>query len=116
MNRYQTSTPRMSLLFAAIALSSLTIALSVILPAAMDSGEMRAALPAGTTAAGRAPIEAVMSPGHIEVVVLRDAESGPSQIVERSPRTQTAEIRDLGFISVQACSTYTKRKHRAGSA
>jgi hypothetical protein len=116
MNRYHSSTPRAAFLFAALALSALTLAVSVVVPAALDSGPVSTARPIGAKAEGRAPIETAVSPGHIDVVVLRDEDSGPSRVVEDSPRIRTAEIRDLGFISVQACSTYAKRKHRAGSA
>ena len=116
MTRYQTSTPRTALLLTAIGLSALTLAFSVVLPAAMDSAETQAGVPASVTADGRVPAEAALGPGRIEVVVLRDAESAPGRIGQGSPRMQSAEVRDLGFISVQACSTMAKRKHRAGSA
>lgn len=116
MNRYQSSTPRVAFLFAAFGLSALTIALSVVLPAALDSGDVNVGLPTSAKDDGRAPIEAALSPGRIDVVVLRDEESGPSHVANDSPRMRTAEIRDLGFISVQACSTSMKRKYHAGSA
>ena len=42
MNRYETSTPRAAFALAAVALTGLTLALSVILPARMDTPNMAA--------------------------------------------------------------------------
>jgi len=45
MNRYQTSMPRAAFAVAAVALTAVTLALSVIIPARMDSPGIAAAAP-----------------------------------------------------------------------
>jgi hypothetical protein len=42
MNRYETSTPRVAFALAAVALTGLTLALSVIIPARMDTSTIAA--------------------------------------------------------------------------
>ena len=71
MNAYQTSTPRAALTIAAIALTALTIGVSVVAPAKMDSGSRELSLAARESVAPM-PTRVVIEPAGIEVVTARE--------------------------------------------
>jgi len=90
MNPYQISTPRAALVIAAIALTALTLGVSVVAPAKMDSGsaEVRTAAQKTVTAT---PIQAVIDPARIEVI----------------------GVREPGFVSVHDRNVPAKRKQQS---
>ena len=65
MNRYETSMPRMSFGLAAIALTAVTFALTVVLPTSLSAGRSDSASLAAAKPA--APIEVSIIPGRIDV-------------------------------------------------
>ena len=73
MNQYQPFVPRVALGFAAVAMTAITIAVSVVLPANMDSTREAPVL-----AVSAVPVEASMVPAaltRIDVVASRTPES-----------------------------------------
>src|SRR5437667_10782351 len=69
MNSYQTSIPRAALTIAAIALTALTIGVSVVAPAKIGSGSRELAVAARESSV---PTPVVIEPASIEVVAARD--------------------------------------------
>ncbi len=67
MNRYETPMPRMSFGLAAIALSVVTLGLTVMLPASLNSGHGGNAPLAAAKPAAPAPIEVSIVPARIVV-------------------------------------------------
>ena len=67
MNRYETSMPRMAFGFAAIALSAVTLGLTVLLPASLNSGRGDDASVAASKAAAPTAIEVSIVPARIVV-------------------------------------------------
>ena len=67
MNRYETSMPRMAFGFAAIALSALTLGLTVMLPASLNSGRGDNVSVAASKAAAPTAIEVSIVPARIVV-------------------------------------------------
>ena len=67
MNRYATPMPRMSFGLAAIALSAATFALTVMLPASLNSGRGDSASLAAANSAAPAAIEVSIIPARIVV-------------------------------------------------
>ena len=72
MNRYQTSGPRKIFAIAAVAMTAITIGLSVVVPAKMQSGDRAPRTLAASGITTPAPVEVVASPLRIEVVGIRD--------------------------------------------
>ena len=72
MNRYETPMPRVSFGLAAIALSVVTLGLTVMLPASLNSGHDRNAALAGAKPAVPAAIEVSIIPA--KIVVTGDCE------------------------------------------
>ncbi|HEY2967452.1 MAG TPA: hypothetical protein VGK75_03705 [Casimicrobiaceae bacterium] len=72
MNSYQTSTPRVTLVIAALALTALTIGVSVVVPATMDSGSRELGLLAARESVAPMPIPVFIEPASIEVVAARE--------------------------------------------
>jgi len=70
MNSYQTSAPRAALAIAAFALTALTIGVSVVAPARMDSGSGQLGLATRESVAG-VPTPVVIEPANVEVVAAR---------------------------------------------
>ena len=89
MNPYQISTPRAALVIAAIALTALTLGVSVIAPAKMDSGSAEV-LTAAQKTVTPTPIQALINPARIEVI----------------------GVREPGFISVHDRNVPAKRKQQ----
>ena len=89
MNAYQTSTPRAAFVIAAIALTALTIGVSVVAPTRTDSGSQEA----GPVAAQKTvmPTQVVIDPARIEVIAAREP----------------------GFIPVHARNVPAKRKQQS---
>ncbi len=72
MNAYHTSTPRAALVIAAIALTALTLGVSVVAPAKMDSGTPGAGSLAAQNTVAPTPIQAAIDPARIEVIGVRE--------------------------------------------
>ena len=72
MNSYQSSTPRATLTIAAIALTALTIGVSVVAPAKMGSGSRELGLFAARKSVAPMPTPVVIEPASIEVVAARE--------------------------------------------
>jgi hypothetical protein len=72
MNPYQISTPRAALVIAAIALTALTLGVSVVAPAKMDSGSAEVRTLAAQKSVTPTPIQAVINPARIEVIGVRE--------------------------------------------
>jgi len=89
MNAYQTSNPRAAFLIAALALTALTIGVSVIAPAKMDSG--------GTEDRTLAAQNSVT----------------PTQVVIDPARIEVFGVREPGFISVHVRNVPAKRKQQS---
>ena len=91
MNRYQISTPRAASVIAAIALTALTLGVSVVAPAKMDSGSAEVRTLAAQKTVTPTPIQAVINPARIEVI----------------------GVREPGFISVHDRNVPAKRKQQS---
>ena len=91
MNRYETSNPRAALSIAAVAMTALTIGLSVIVPARMGYSSPKFGALAASKAVAPASIEADAAPLRIEVFGVRTPE----------------------LVSVQARSIPPKRKQQS---
>jgi hypothetical protein len=91
MNPYQTSTPRAALVIAAIALTALTLGVSVVAPAKMDSGRAEVGTLAARKTVTPTPIQAVINPARIEVI----------------------GVREPGFISVDVRNVPPKRRQQS---
>jgi hypothetical protein len=74
MNHYQISSPRKTFAIAAVAMTAITIALSVVAPAKMQSGDRGPRTLAASETTTLAPVEVVASPLRVEVVGIRDPE------------------------------------------
>ena len=85
MNSYQSSTPRATLTIAAIALTALTIGVSVVAPAKMGSGSRELGVAARESIASVAtPV--VIEPASIEVVAARDPAFIPVHVRSVQPK------------------------------
>ncbi len=91
MNSYQTSTPRVALVIAALGLTALTIGVSVVAPAKMDSGSRELGLLAAREAVTPMPTPVVIEPASIKVLAAREP----------------------AFISVHVRSVQPKRKQQS---
>jgi hypothetical protein len=91
MNPYQISAPRAALVIAAIALTALTIGVSVVAPVKMDPGSAEVPTLAAQKTVTPTPIEAVIDPARIEVI----------------------GVREPGFISVHVRNVPAKRKQQS---
>ena len=91
MNAYHTSTPRAALVIAAIAFAAITIGVSVVAPAKMESVNSEAGPLAAQNTLAPAAIQAVINPARIEVI----------------------GVREPGFIPVQARNIPAKRKQQS---
>ena len=85
MNRYETSMPRTAVTLAALAMSVLTIALTVVVPAKVDSGGNETHI-AGSSAATSAPTEVVLSPARIEVFGVREQKTAFEPVRHTAPK------------------------------
>jgi hypothetical protein len=83
MNRYESSIPRAALGFAAAALAAMTLGVSVIAPAKMESGNPEARSLAVSKAVTPAPTEVAI--GAMRVLV----------IAAREPNLSTMQVRHL---------------------
>jgi hypothetical protein len=68
MNSYQSPIPRTAFGIAAIAVSAITLSLSVILPATLVPDRHQPSVLVASNAAPHAPVEATIIPASIEVV------------------------------------------------
>jgi hypothetical protein len=74
MNRYRISSPRKAFAIASVAMTAITIGLSVVVPAKIQSGDRDLRTLAASKAMMPAPVEVVASPLHIDVVGIREPE------------------------------------------
>jgi hypothetical protein len=72
MNRYSSPIPRAALGFAAATLAAMTLGLSVIAPAKMESGNPETLSLAAPQAATPTPTEVAVGPMRIQVVAVRE--------------------------------------------
>ena len=91
MNRYETSNPRAALSIAAVAMTAITLGLSVIVPAKVDYNRHELGALAASTAVAPASTEVDAAPLRIEVLGVRTPE----------------------LVSVQARSALLKRKQQS---
>jgi hypothetical protein len=68
MNGYESRIPRIAIGVAAIALSAITLGLTVFLPASVNSERYESALLAAAKAAAPSPVEVAIIPARIDVV------------------------------------------------
>jgi hypothetical protein len=90
MSRYETSTPRISFGLAAIALSVVTFALTVILPAHLESGSGNDGSSALAQSAAPKVIEVAIIPSRIDVT----APCEEAMVYEPAKRVRTAGDRE----------------------
>ncbi len=81
MNRYQTRTPRLAFATVAVALTAITVALTVVAPARFDAADA----PRLALRNGSAPTEVAIVPARIEVVGVRNPELAAAR--SGSPRS-----------------------------
>jgi hypothetical protein len=74
MSHYQISSPRKVFALGAVAMTAITIALSVVVPAQIKSGDGNAQALAASKAIAPAPVEAVAERLYVEVVGVREPE------------------------------------------
>ena len=86
MNRYQSSMPRAAMMFAAVAMTLLTLCLAVVAPAKMEPGSYDARTLAGTPAATSAPTEAILTPSRIEVFGAREENTAYEPVRHNAPK------------------------------
>ena len=85
MNRYKTSTPRAAFSLAAIAMTALTLGLTVVLPARTERGAQDAPVLA-TSKAMLSGVEAVDLPTRVERIDV---------IAVREPKLSSVQLRDI---------------------
>jgi hypothetical protein len=85
MNRYESSIPRAALGFAAAALATMTLGLSVIAPAKMESGNPEARSLAASRAVTPAATEVALGAGRIVVVAAREPALSTMQVRHLQP-------------------------------
>ena len=85
MNRYETSTPRAAFGLAAIALTALTLGLTVVLPARTDIGAQDASVLAASKAT-LSDVEAVDLPTRVKRIDV---------IAVREPKLTSMQLRDI---------------------
>ena len=80
MNNYQSSSPRVALGIAAVAMTAVTFGVFIVMPATIESGGEGVRTQAATKIVTPAVTEAVIIPGRIEVLAVRETElaSAPS--------------------------------------
>ena len=91
MNRYQISSPRKASAIAAAAMTAITMGLSVVVPAKVQSGDRDLRALAAPKAVTPAPVDVVTRPLHIDVI----------------------GIREPGLVSVQVRNALPKRKQES---
>ena len=86
MNRYENDTPRAAFGVAAVAMTALTIALAVVLPAQLASMPHEVPMPAPSVAPG----ETVIALERIEVIAVREQEvaTAPAPLVSPTRKPQ----------------------------
>ena len=90
MNRYENSMPRAALMFAAVAMTLLTVCLTVVAPAKLDSGGFEARVLAGRAPATSEPTEVVLSPSSIEVFGVREQNTAYEPARHNAPKRKHA--------------------------
>jgi hypothetical protein len=86
MNDYQISSPRKLFAIAAVAMTAITIALSVVAPAKMQSDARDLRALTTSKAVTPAPAEVAASPLHIDVVGVREPVARESELVSAHVR------------------------------
>jgi hypothetical protein len=110
MKQFQPSTPRAALAFGALALTTLVLGLSIVVPANLvsDTDGLRAAAASRTVLP--APTEDAIAPGH--AAVFGAGEPDLIQAASRSTATavQAADRSDLAPAAVARCRSLAKGK------
>jgi hypothetical protein len=86
MNHYQVSSPRKVFAIAAVAMTALTLGLSVVVPAQIQSGASDPRMLAASNTVAPAAVEAVAPRLHVEVVGVRDPELVSVQVRNPLPK------------------------------
>ena len=86
MNHYQISSPRKVFAIAAVAMTAITIGLSVVVPAQIQSGARDPRTLTASKAMTPAPAEVVASPLRVEVVGVREPELISVQVRSAPPK------------------------------
>ena len=103
MNRYQISSPRKVFAIAAVAMTAITIALSVVAPAKMQSDARD--LQALTTSKAMTPAPAEVAAGRLQVYVVGIREPGV-----REPAVRVPGVREPELVSAHVRNPPPKRK------
>ena len=90
MNRYENPMPRAALMFAAVAITLLTLCLTVFAPTTVDSGGFEARVLAGPKSEASEPIEVVLSPSKIEVYGVREQNTAYEPVRNNAPKRKHA--------------------------
>jgi hypothetical protein len=89
MNRYQISSPRKAFGIAAVAMTAISMGLSVVVPANLQSGARDLQTPEASNAITPGPLEVAASPLHTDVIGIREPELVSVQVRNPGPkRTQ----------------------------
>lgn len=80
MKRYQISSPRKTFAIAALAMTSVTMGLSVVAPAAMQPGARDVRMREAPTAMTSASMDVMARPLHIDVIGVREPEFVSAQV------------------------------------
>jgi hypothetical protein len=88
MNRYQISSPRKAFAIASVAMTAITVALSVVVPAKMRSNAGDVRTLAAIKVVAPAPVAAATGRLHIDVVGIREPEFASVQVPSPPKRKQ----------------------------
>lgn len=83
MNRYETSIPRAALAIAAVAMTAITIGLTVVVPARMGAGSQEAPMLAGPPADTLPTAAAVSNPPRVDVDANREPKLDSVEVQNR---------------------------------
>jgi hypothetical protein len=103
MNRYQISSPRTVFAIAAVAMTAITIALSVVGPAKVQSDALDVRALTTSKAMTPAPTEVAANPLHVHVVGVREP-------VVQEPLVREPGIREPELVSAHVRNPARKRK------
>jgi hypothetical protein len=90
MNRFQSSTPRVALGIAAVAMTVVTFGLLVVVPATIDSGSEDVRTQAAAKLVTPAAAEVVMIPTRIDLLGVRKTEMASAPVDNVRPKRKQA--------------------------
>ena len=92
MNHYEPKIPRAALSLAALALTALSLGLTIVLPAKMEPARQESGSWTASKAGSPAPIEVAIMPAHISVVEVRERELVSAQVRNVDPKCKQQDI------------------------